>query len=115
MGNGDHRKANKEHNLNHPACWNQMLTKAKKQESDKLACFTILEYSGMLKPNTCNFYTWTNCNVWQLQVAKFNIPWYSRMVKLAGLFLAFVSIWFQRVGWFELDSFSAISIPHALV
>jgi len=33
-----------------------MLTKAKKQESDKLARFTILEVQGMLKPNTSNCY-----------------------------------------------------------
>ena len=43
MGNRDRRKGS---NLNHPACWNQMLPKVKKQESDMSACFTILEVQG---------------------------------------------------------------------
>jgi len=43
MGNGDHRKAKEGSNLNHSACWKQILTKAKKQESDKSTRYTILE------------------------------------------------------------------------
>ena len=43
MGNWD-----QESNLSHPACCYQMLTKTKKQESNKPASFAILEVQGTL-------------------------------------------------------------------
>ena len=61
MRNRDCKKCKKGSNLNHLACWKQMLTKAKKQESDKSTHFNILEVQGMLKPNTHNCHTWIDC------------------------------------------------------
>ena len=59
-----------------------MLTKTKKQESDKSARFTILEVQGMLKPNTCNCYTWLLTKVKKQESARFTILEYLRMLKL---------------------------------
>ena len=73
MGNRDRRKAKKDSNLIHPACWNQMLTKAKKPESDKSARFIILKAKGMLKPNACNCYTWLLTKVKKQELAHFTI------------------------------------------
>jgi len=48
-------------------------SEAKKQESDKSARFTILEVQDMLKPNTCNVYTWFLTKVKKQETARFTI------------------------------------------